>query len=94
MLTKLCCFISKANSIKRAISSDAPFDQPCLSMKINIVDYYCSEADLRAAAEVATSTAVGAARPSAQGQATVSTLHASCRLRSSPPALPAPRLLQ
>mmetsp|Transcript_11513 Transcript_11513/g.29487 ORF Transcript_11513/g.29487 Transcript_11513/m.29487 type:complete len:223 (-) Transcript_11513:620-1288(-) len=38
---------------------------------------------LRAAAEVPTRTAVGVARPSAQGHATTSTLQASCRLSSS-----------
>ena len=52
---------------------------------------------LRAPEEVPTSTAVGAASPSAQGQATTSTLHASCRLSSkgaaAPPTPPPPYLL-
>lgn len=49
---------------------------------------------LRAPEEVPTSTAVGAASPNAHGQATTSTLHASCRLSSkgaaAPPAPPPP----
>ncbi len=43
-------------------------------------------AHLRAPEDVPTSTAVGAARPRAQGQATTSTLHASCRLSRRPAA--------
>ena len=49
---------------------------------------------LRAPEEVPTSTAVGAAKPRAQGQATTSTLHASCRLSNrgaaAPPIAPPP----
>ena len=59
-------------------------------------DALCSRY-LRAPEEVPTSTAVGAASPSAQGQATTSTLHASCRLSSkgaaAPPSPPPPYLL-
>jgi len=53
--------------------------------------------DLRAPEEVPTRTAVGAARPRAHGQATTSTLHASCRLSNrgpaAPPTTPPPYLL-
>lgn len=64
----------------------------CLQNMILIIGY-----DLRAPEEVPTRTAVGAARPRAQGQATTSTLHASCRLSNrgpaAPPTTPPPYLL-